>query len=276
MIREGIYLNWIARVIMILGYQILAWLKLKIDNLWYVYFSNSNKIKEIYDSSNKPEGFDQNGKFAVSYGYDNNGNLTYDPYKEMTISYNYLNLPELVSFNSGESIEFTYTSSGALLKKEVNSATGGFLSGVEYFENLEWRQGYIHSESFDDFRVSFDIGIDLHVYKGFEYNIKDHLGNTRLTFLDANNDGTISVDPDQAYNNEVFQENHYYPFGLKLDGWWMDRPFSEQDKKYNGKELHQDHGFNWYNYGARFYDPVLSRFTSVDPLSSSFSGPFTL
>jgi RHS repeat-associated protein len=39
------------------------------------------------------------------------------------------------------------------------------------------------------------------------------------------------------------------------------------DYLYNGKELNNDEGLRLYDYGARCYDPVLGRFTSVDPLA---------
>jgi len=37
--------------------------------------------------------------------------------------------------------------------------------------------------------------------------------------------------------------------------------------KYNAKELQSDHGLEWYDYGARFYDPQLARWFNVDPLA---------
>ena len=37
--------------------------------------------------------------------------------------------------------------------------------------------------------------------------------------------------------------------------------------KYNGKEFNNDYGLNWYHYGARFYDPAIGRWSTVDPSS---------
>jgi len=39
---------------------------------------------------------------------------------------------------------------------------------------------------------------------------------------------------------------------------------------YNGKEKQSDFGLEWYDYGARFYDPALARFMTLDPLAEKF------
>ena len=43
-----------------------------------------------------------------------------------------------------------------------------------------------------------------------------------------------------------------------------------QTHKYNGKELDRMHGMDWYDYGARQYDPVYNRFNSMDPLCEKY------
>lgn len=43
-----------------------------------------------------------------------------------------------------------------------------------------------------------------------------------------------------------------------------------QPYKYNGKELDRMHGLDWYDYGARMYDAVLTGWTSIDPLAEDY------
>nr|WP_238354341.1 RHS repeat-associated core domain-containing protein [Fulvivirga marina] len=67
----------------------------------------------------------------------------------------------------------------------------------------------------------------------------------------------------------VVQKDDYYPFGLQFNSW--NRVTTKPNKHlYNGKELQTDLGLNWYDYGLRFYDPVLGRWPVIDPLADEF------
>jgi RHS repeat-associated protein len=68
----------------------------------------------------------------------------------------------------------------------------------------------------------------------------------------------------------IVQENHYDPWGMNLVGIEMQgRP--DHKFQYNGKEKQEELGLHWNDYGARFYDPQLGRFTTIDPLANVFS-----
>ena len=83
--------------------------------------------------------------------------------------------------------------------------------------------------------------------------------NSRAMFSDLNGDGTVD-------GTEILQENHYYPFGMNIENpAWS----GTNNYQYNGKELNTDFGLDWNDYGARWYDAGLGRFTTVDPLASS-------
>jgi RHS repeat-associated protein len=71
---------------------------------------------------------------------------------------------------------------------------------------------------------------------------------------------------------QVMEYQHYYPFGMQLEALGYT---SGNDLKnnylYNGKELQEDYGLNWYDYGARFYDPVIGRFTTQDAYAEKYA-----
>ncbi len=60
---------------------------------------------------------------------------------------------------------------------------------------------------------------------------------------------------------------------MTYDGPWMINDAAKDNPyQYNGKELNLDHGLNWSDYGARWYDVCLGRWSSVDPLAEKFPG----
>lgn len=70
----------------------------------------------------------------------------------------------------------------------------------------------------------------------------------------------------------LVQETHYDPWGLELRGIGYEYAGVKKNKYlYNGKELIEDAGLQYYDYGARMYDPVIGRWGVVDPLSDQRS-----
>ena len=68
-------------------------------------------------------------------------------------------------------------------------------------------------------------------------------------------------------SGNIKQTNHYYPFGMSFAEGIQTSP---QPYKYNGKELDTDRGLNLYDYSARYMDPALGRFSTVDPLVEKY------
>jgi RHS repeat-associated protein len=101
-----------------------------------------------------------------------------------------------------------------------------------------------------------NVGTDLAPIWKWEYDLKDHLGNVRVV---------VSPHATPGYAT-LLQENNYYPFGMRMSEICTNSGTCTNQYKYNGKELQTDFGLNWYDYGARFYDPQIGRWTTVDPL----------
>jgi RHS repeat-associated protein len=83
-------------------------------------------------------------------------------------------------------------------------------------------------------------------------------------------DGALSYTKDYTGGFVHKQVNNFYPFGLELANIGMT---SDNDNKfkYNAKELEDAHNLYWYHYGARYYDPQLGRWHSVDPKGTKAS-----
>jgi RHS repeat-associated protein len=72
-----------------------------------------------------------------------------------------------------------------------------------------------------------------------------------------------------SMSSPVAQETHYDPWGLELTGIGYQYPQIKANKfLYNGKELIEDNGLQYYDYGARMYDPAIGRWGVVDPMAS--------
>ena len=97
----------------------------------------------------------------------------------------------------------------------------------------------------------------------YEYNLTDHLGNVRVVIKKGTN-GLA----------EIIQQKAYYSFGMEISQFSAGTGTSKN--WYNGKEIQDDFGLYWYDYGARFYDPGLGRWHNVDPLAEKyyFISPF--
>jgi RHS repeat-associated protein len=55
---------------------------------------------------------------------------------------------------------------------------------------------------------------------------------------------------------------------MAMEGNW--NPIGNNQYLYNGKQWNNDFGMGWYDYGARFYDPTISRFSTQDRFAEKY------
>lgn len=237
-----------------------------VDDLTMTYVGN--QLTQVDDavgtiSFAQSMDFKNYSNAAVEYTYNANGAMTKDLNKGISdIRYNSLNLPRRMDIKSPVAEarnEYTYSASGTKLKvvqkwnpsystipvigSVINTAALSMSKTTDYVGNFIYENNVLK-------RILINGGyIENGVY---HYYLTDYQGNNRIV---VNASGVI------------VQRNNYYPFGTTFG----DNTVAEQGKqpyKYNGKELDQMHGLNWYDYSARWKDDW--RFMTVDPLAEKY------
>jgi RHS repeat-associated protein len=147
-----------------------------------------------------------------------------------------------------------YTLQGRKMAKKVYNDQHTLTLNESYYDELMLSHRQPARISHADGYVSLDENGEATFY----YYLTDHLGNVRSV-----------ITPDADGKPQVEQANDYFPFGMSFESKLplLTKSGSGSNKhKYNGKEEQEMPG-KWLDYGARFYDPALGRWHSVDPMS---------
>ncbi|WP_419699436.1 DUF6443 domain-containing protein [Mucilaginibacter sp. NFX135] len=213
------------------------------DQLTYTYTAGTNKLQSVSDAVSGTVG--QKGG-AANYTYDGNGNLLSDDSKGITsINYNLFNLPQTIT---GKNTSYFYDATGQKLRRVVGSATTDYIGGIQY-------DGTTTSApvlSFIQTQEGRALPNSPTTYN-YEYSLTDHLGNRRVNFDTST--GTA----------RLVQTDDYYPFGMDIPSGTRVSPVNNY--LYNNKELQENLGL--LDYGFRFYDPVVARWNTTDPLAEN-------
>ena len=119
----------------------------------------------------------------------------------------------------------------SIYKTDINSDT----KCISSLYRINTENGYIKKNKLGQYEVI--------------YYLKDHLGNVKF---------------EVGLDNKIHGQTNYYPFGMEWN------KSSDIEYAYNGKEKIEVHGFNMYDYGARFYDQTIGRWHSMDPLAEKY------
>ena len=240
-----------------------------VDKLSMVY--NGNQLVNVIDKGDnvkltQSSDFKDYSNGKGVYEYNANGAMVKDTHKGISkIEYNSLNLPVSIAIDNGQgrkgSVQYLYSATGVKLQtihKTDGAAQRTPMAGAVAFDaEMEKPKttDYVGNKIYENdelVKILVDGGYYDVKEKKYYFYIQDHLGNNRVV---ADAQGT------------VVQKSDYYPFGMEFaDNTAPD----EQPYKYNGKQLDKQNGLNMYDYSARYMEPAIGRFTSVDPLAEKY------
>ncbi|MFT2011584.1 RHS repeat-associated core domain-containing protein [Pontibacter sp. 13R65] len=188
-----------------------------VDNLTYAY--EGNRLATVNDGESTVVGpagdFRDNGvkkTYAAGnattweYGYDANGNMTRDDNKGIvSVSYNHLNLPQKVDFGPAKGyITFDYTATGQKIRKTVQEP--GKAAVVTNYSGLFVYSPEALFAHTPEGRALYEPLAD-NKWR-YEYHLKDHLGNLRVSFAEPQNfSGFATMETMRAMVEEESFEN---------------------------------------------------------------------
>ncbi|PRY02748.1 RHS repeat-associated protein, partial [Pontibacter ummariensis] len=181
-----------------------------VDNLSYAY--EGNRLATVNDAvtvtgpagdfrdNGSEKAYSEGDQSSWEYAYDANGNMTRDENKGLDrVSYNHLNLPDSVFVKDKGYIAYAYTAAGVKLRKEVHE-TGKPVVATDYAGVFVHQADTLFAHTAEG-RVLYEPGSG----QGwrYEYHLKDHLGNLRVTFAEPTTSLHLATMEDERASEEA-------------------------------------------------------------------------
>ena len=237
-------------------------------NLIFMARINNNHVEDIWKEyqGNRMIWSSILGNGDNHYDYYADGNLKTDPCRNLQIQYNMLNLPAVVTEADGQSpkARYYYFADGSRYRVYDASGNGYAYRGTFVYNLLPTGMERLESVGHDEGRFIALSSSAATTQFIDTWHVKDYLGNVRVV-LDITNDTSTVSHPSFA----VLEQDDYLPFGTRAD---LDSLAYDPSNRYrfNGKEEQVIGNIGLIDYGARFYDPDLSRWTTPDPLAEKY------
>lgn len=238
-----------------------------IDDLTMSYVGN--RLIRVVDAAdpvvtNGSMDFKDGSDTGVDYTYNASGALTSDLNKGISgIDYDINGNMSKVTFSNGNTTEYVYSQSGAkqrvihgtvtalpFAEPGISTAEAASVSRdtTEYIGDFVFRNGVLDRLLFRGGYMDIVGGVPR-----YHYFATDHLGSVRTVYgEDGVAEQLLTYDLFGGIIPELSTSMGMQPYG------------------YNGKELDHTHGLDWYDYGARYYDSPIGRWTTMDPLCEKY------
>jgi RHS repeat-associated protein len=261
----------------------------------YAYESRTNRLKSVAANMGGESADNRKMSYPENFVYDSEGNLTFDKSKELEISYDWRGMPiefKQLQQPAGSSdknffkLTMSYDGSGRRISKtrwvknagsqdwEKELVTHYTGIGTEVREDFTKNQTKVvvnMPEGFGRYGVEDASGPDMGFGAGyipntkFEWYLKNHLGSTMLVYgTQANAAGGVlenKLEPLAAYD--------YRAFGEMVE--LTPPPTGKVTENFTGKEHDDEIALDYF--GARYLDPMLGMWISVDP-ARQFASPY--
>jgi RHS repeat-associated protein len=225
-----------------------------LDNL--TYYRQGNQLTSITDTqpSTTSDEFIQRGG---GYTYYPDGSLKSDANEQIAnIVYDtYLKQQKEVYLTDGRKLLHFYDGGGTLLKTVYYSAQNTVLETWEFLPHgMVYKNGVPYQLITPEGRA---------VWNGtswtYEFDYKDHLGNTRVSFKEAS--GVLVKTAETAFD----------PYGVRLNGIGAVNSFQNRWEM-QGHEKESTFGLNRVDFGARTLNPTTGVWDRVDAMSEKYFG----
>ncbi len=202
----------------------------------------------------------------LNFSYDKNGNMTAVA-GSLEFKYNILNLPYITEHQT-----FTYLSDGTKISVSDRSKEKLKFGNFVYERKASENSYSLADVSFSDGVVVFQSNDYSEIYD--LWFVKDHLGSIRSVY--CLNDST---------ENPIIEYNHFLPYGTRLDFLATEKS-ALNGRRFAGKNEYDDFLVSFdidpmdilaNDFGARFFIPFISCWTTPDPLASKYPSisPYT-
>ncbi len=186
---------------------------------------------------------------AINYTYNAIGNIMSKTYGINSYAYTYdttrKHAVANINFN-GNNYAYTYDGNGTRVKKAIQGGSTTWYIGSHYEKKDSTYTKYIFAGGTRIAKVTTS---------GYHILHSDHLGSSTVL-----SDSTGAIAESTEYNPFGTTRTHS---GATLTNY-----------KYTDQELDPETGL--YNYGARYYDPMIGRFISPDPIVQAPFNPQSL
>ncbi|HTR29340.1 MAG TPA: DUF6443 domain-containing protein, partial [Puia sp.] len=200
-----------------------------IDSLTYSYFNSdsTNRLSGVTDAANDSSSllgdFHYKGstKQSTDYAYDGNGNLTKDNNKVIdNMTYNFMNLPQLVRMKGKGNITYTYDAAGNKLAKVIADSIAGVATTITYVGGFVYQQRaplaspgsatdtlqfIVHEEGRARWAYhKYTTGATAYKLE-YDFFERDHLGNTRAVLTQERDTTNYLATMEYAYRGTELQ-----------------------------------------------------------------------